>query len=258
MTPLLAHIPAPAHGPDATARAPGNTGHRHDIEARVTWRTAGRSDPSAHTTGTATATGGRFPGMPGSALMERVPRGPETPHPRPARARGHEHRPEVGLQTACQFGVTVFTPPSSSAPPCSGVDHGHPPTRRDGGGGHSGRPTGWPGHVVPLPTPGTGWMPPCLHHQSRAHARGRRRPAPPCGAPAETGPGRAEGHYRPCHRTAAVAAPAGAAPHPGRDASPRGMRIATVMVSLITSSGLACCRGRRPTRCPRAPRNTAR
>lgn len=206
MPPLFAHIPAPAHGPDATTRAPGNTGHRRGIEAQATWRTAGRVDPSARAQVRRAAACGRFPGTPASTLMEPAPRLPEAPHPRPTRARGHEHRPEGGLQTAClrgdrvhptvQLGGPVFR--RGSWPPADATGRG---------GGHSCRPTGWCGHVAPLPTLEMGWMPPCLHHHSRVHARGRHRPAPPCGALAKAGSGRAERHYRPCHRTAAVTRP---------------------------------------------------
>lgn len=49
-------------------------------------------------------------------------------------------------------------------------------------GGHDCRATGRCGHVVPLLSLATVGMTPCFHHHGRAHARGRPRRGPPCGA----------------------------------------------------------------------------
>lgn len=236
-----AHIPAPAHRPDAAARAPGNIGHGRGNEARVTGRTTGRNDPPARVTGTAAVAGGRSPGMPASALAEPADRRPEAPRPWPtARCRPHaqhgrrtaDRLPAPGdrVHRTVQLGAPVSRP-------------SHMATRRRDATGRDG--TAVTGAVAPPDGVGTSCRSrssrragclPCFHRHGRA-APGRgpavhqwkrytagRTPPPP---------------MPPCEGSDSAAAPAGSTPCPGRDASPQGKRIATVIASDITLSGLA-------------------
>lgn len=180
-----AHIPAPAHRPDAAARAPGNIGHGRGNEARVTGRTTGRNDPPARVTGTAAVAGGRSPGMPHERA--RGTSGPATGGAAPVA--------DSALSATCTARKADCRPPAGAGRPCSphrparrprvsAVAHGHPSTRRDGtgrDGGHRGcRPTGRRGYVLPLPILSTGGMPPLF-----PSPRPRRTRARPCGAPVE-------------------------------------------------------------------------
>ena len=117
MTPLFAHIPASAHRPTRPHAASGNIGHRRGIEARVTGRRVGRSDPPARFARTAAAAGGRFPDISASALTEPAPRRPQAPRPRPG---GAHSRPTSRTRKVNCLPVRsdrVHPPPSSSAPP---------------------------------------------------------------------------------------------------------------------------------------------